>query len=74
MQSVIRRAASLLGELMADAVRRLIDTGHLETVAQSRDQGKTYARMPRKLRRQVEAQLAAQASAETAGSLRPRHS
>jgi methionyl-tRNA formyltransferase len=74
MRSVIQRAASLAGELMADAVRRLIDTGHLETVPQPRDRGQTYARMPRKLRRRVEAQLAVQASAGTAGSLRPRNS
>jgi methionyl-tRNA formyltransferase len=74
MQSVIRRAASLAGELMADTVGRLIDTGHLEAVAQPRDQGKTYARMPPGLRRQVEAQFAAQVSAGTAGWLRPRHS
>ena len=74
MQSVTRRAASLAGEMMADTVGRLIDTGHLEAVAQPRDQGKTYARMPPGLRRQVEAQLAAQSSAGRAGSLRPRHS
>jgi methionyl-tRNA formyltransferase len=62
MHSVTRRAASLLGELMTDAVRRLIDTGHLETVAQPRNRGRTYTRMPPKFRREVEAKLAVQAS------------
>jgi methionyl-tRNA formyltransferase len=67
MESLTRRAASLLGELMTDAVRRLIDTGHLQAVAQPRDGGRTYTRMAPKLRRQVEARLATQASAGTSG-------
>ena len=61
LHALTRRAALLAGELMADVVRRLIDTGHLERVAQPRNAGRTYTRMPTALRRRVEAQLAAQA-------------
>jgi methionyl-tRNA formyltransferase len=58
----LRRRATLLGsQLMADAVRRLIDTGQLQAVAQPRDRGRTYTRMSPQLRRQVEAKLASRA-------------
>lgn len=67
MHSLTRRAASLLGELMTNAVRQLIDTGHLQAIAQPRDGGRTYTRMAPKLRRQAEARLAAQASSGSSG-------
>jgi methionyl-tRNA formyltransferase len=59
--SLTRRATLLGSQLMADAVRHLIDTGQLQAVAQPRDRGRTFRRMPPELRRQVDAQLASRA-------------
>ena len=67
MQSLKRRAASLLGELMTGAIRQLIDTGHLETVSQPHGRARTYTRMAPKLKQQVELRLATQATAGTTG-------
>lgn len=67
VQALRRRASVLLGTLMADVVRRLIETGNVETVEQPRDRGNTYTEMPLRLRSEVDAQLAAKARKTIAG-------
>lgn len=65
VRSLMRRADQLAGELMAKAVRQMVDTGHLEAFPQPQRDGRTYGRMPPRMRRRVEARLTARASALT---------
>jgi methionyl-tRNA formyltransferase len=57
LDSLMKKANEIAGELMSEVILQLIEKGHIQVIPQSKDEGKQYYRMPIKLRQETERKL-----------------